>query len=147
MALSVSITLIVSSWRLMPFATMPPIWLAPRIISLLTSTLLLPRKVMMGSMPSRVVMMNTRSWYLNFIPASGMIVSSPLDTATMRKLCWSSFAPMAAENSVSVISRSGESSSSLKTAIRSLPRAKSIESVDAVRLRWSTISVAAILSG
>ena len=59
--LSWSSTFTVSTSLHIAFATISPIGPAPRIITLLISMLLLPRKSIMGPIPSLVVMMKTMS--------------------------------------------------------------------------------------
>ena len=59
--LSESMTFTVSTCLQIPLATISPTALAPRIMTFRISTLVLPRKSIIGPIPSLVVMMNTRS--------------------------------------------------------------------------------------
>ena len=65
----------------------------------------------------------------------------------MRSWASDEAAVIAAVNSATFMSRMGESSSRRNTTSWSFPRAKSIESVEAVCLRRSMISSLAIFSG
>ena len=76
MALSLSFSRILTrltfllNWSAASSAILEP----PSIITLSVSMLLLPRYFIRNFMPSRVAMMNTRSWYMSFVSNLGIMV-------------------------------------------------------------------------
>ena len=127
-------------------ARISPIAVPPRMKALPMLMLLLPKRRFSSSTPSRLEIVNTRSPNWNFVSSLGMMVLSSRDMAmTLNSL--STSGGMGFMNSESFMSRTGESSLSLNTAICSFPRANSMVSAVELCFRKSMISSAALFSG